>query len=128
MEAVTLSLLAQAAQPDDAPATKAFHCLRELRRACVEMTGSERYNTLLDKIKALWLPEAGAAPTRETFWAALAADADLSAGKISRAEVEDSPVSPEEAKAFLLHTPAALPLLAEAPTAMDEEDDFADLE
>jgi ATP-dependent DNA helicase 2 subunit 2 len=130
MEAVTLSLLEQAARPDDLPAAKAFRCLRELRRACVDMDEPAPYNTLLDKLKALWLPVAGAAPSREAFWTALAADADLSAGKISNTEAEDSHVSPQEARAFLLRTPppSALPLAAEAPPAPDEEDDFADLE
>lgn len=135
MEAVTLSLLAQAARPDDAPAAKAFRCLRELRRACVQEDEPGQYNELLEAIKKLWLPDAaaaaaGATPSREAFWAALAADAELSAGKISHAEAEDSPLSEEEARAFIrVAAPAATPpAAAAAPPAPDEKDDFEDLE
>jgi ATP-dependent DNA helicase 2 subunit 2 len=133
MEAVTLSLFARAARPDDAAAAKAFRCLRELRRACVQEDEPTPYNEFLDTIKKLWLPDtataAGATPSREPFWSALAADTELSAGKISRAEAEDSTFSEEEARAFLHAAAPAAPSPAAAAAPFHyEADDFEDLE
>jgi len=130
MSEVTLSLFAQASRPDDAAAAKAFRCLVELRRGCKKEDEPGRYNALLEKIKALWLPpDAGVHASRQAFWEALLADPGLSAGLISSTESPNAAVSEADARAFLLSgAPATAATAAPAALAGGDDDDFDDLE
>lgn len=131
MEQVTIDLMAQAARPDDAAGLKAYRCLRELRRACVQQAKPQLYNTFLERLRDLWMPAVGSAShARESFWRVLATDADLSKGKISCDETEASSVTAREAREFLTRAvaPNVLALAAPEKHAAMEDDDFDDLE
>ena len=126
MAHVVKDLFAAASSADDASATKAYACVRELRRASVQEEEVGYYNDLLASLKTAW------GGGRVGFWRALLADAELKAGKITADETEDSEVTAEQAAEFWRDVDggaaaAAVPA-ATQPGATQDEDEYDDLE
>ena len=126
MARVVKDLFAAASSADDASATKAYACVRELRRASVQEEEVGYYNLLLDNLKTAW------GGGRVAFWRALLADAELKAGKITADETEDSEVTAAQAAEFWRDVDggaaaAAVPA-ATQPGATQDEDEYDDLE
>ena len=126
MAHVVKDLFAAASSADDASATKAYACVRELRRASVQEEEVGYYNDLLASLKTAW------GGGRVAFWRALLADAELKAGKITADETEDSEVTAAQAAEFWRDVDggaaaAAVPA-ATQPGATQDEDEYDDLE
>ena len=127
MSGVVKALFDRAAVPEDAPATRAYQCLREMRRSSVCHETPESYNSLLHELREAFR---GALGSRGVFWSALVDNLQKPGyGLITSTESPDmSHVSAEDAAAFWeAASPPAQSLPAEG-TALSDTFDEPDLD